>query len=387
MCNNPRYIDNPNYRSPVKDPVYHRLHDTIHKKIPVPCGHCSVCVHLRQCYVTQRVQMESLNRDLYYLTLTYNQDSLPRSRYGDILFAHCDLRDWQCMIKMIKKHEDLPRFRYMLVNEYGGKRHRPHYHAILSFPRSGSRSEALSLEQKLWKIFLKYWRRNNGSTRSPDWQPLLTYQYRRGKRNYDLHYLDPLSSDKGLDGVSFYTSKYSMKADRWQDKFKSFLFFNLSDSQYSEAIKKFRTRVYWSHGFGSPYDPGVMNHIRKGVDFSLKSGMMYPCYISRYDGSTYPLAPYYRIRSLTIDDQLIFRSRQPEYDDEPDLHRITESELRHARNVNYLASRVSLWDLDMDDMNLDVIDPSYLDKKNRYDVSAGLSVDESFLTALSDLPF
>lgn len=125
MCLSPIMIKNPNYHSPINDPNYHILHDTVNSFIPVPCGRCASCVHLRQVYLIQRVQMESISNDLFYGTLTYNQESLPIAKYGDIEFAYPDFTDWQKMIKMIRK--DLPhlKFKYMLVSEYGGKKHRP----------------------------------------------------------------------------------------------------------------------------------------------------------------------------------------------------------------------------------------------------------------------
>ena len=125
MCLAPIMIRNTNYLSPIKDKDYHILHDTIHEFLPVPCGRCASCVHLRQVYLIQRVQMEAINNDLFYGTLTYNEDSLPRVKYGDIEFAYPDFSDWQKMIKMIRKDYPHLKFKYMLVSEYGGKKHRP----------------------------------------------------------------------------------------------------------------------------------------------------------------------------------------------------------------------------------------------------------------------
>lgn len=127
MCLTPIWIDNLNYNHPraKKDPKFALLHNVVDRKIPVPCGRCMTCVHLRQIYLVQRVQMESLNNDLFYGTLTYNQESLPIADYGSIKFAFADFSDWQKMIKMVRKDYPDLKFRYMLVSEYGGKKHRP----------------------------------------------------------------------------------------------------------------------------------------------------------------------------------------------------------------------------------------------------------------------
>lgn len=168
MCLRPILIDNPNYKA------YHLLDRNpfanVHlTSISVPCGRCPVCLQLKQQYITQRVQMEALNHDLFFGTLTYNDSSLPCFSIGEFTFAYPDFSDWQKMIKMIRKHENLPEFKYMLVSEYGGKRHRPHFHFILSFPKIDSENLAQrdSFALRLSQIFLKYWRRNYGSTRSP----------------------------------------------------------------------------------------------------------------------------------------------------------------------------------------------------------------------------
>lgn len=352
MCKAPILIDNPNYHSPIRDPVYHKIHNTVDIKIPVPCGRCASCIHLRQVYLIQRVQMEAINHDLFYGTLTYNHDSLPIADYGDIKFAYPAFSDWQKMIKMIRKDYPDLNFRYMLVSEYGGKKHRPHFHFILSLPKSGnSLAEKVSKSLFLFDIFLRYWRRNYGSTRVPLWKPLCTYVRRGQKYNYDLHYLDPYSSKDGLDGVSFYVTKYILKYDEWIDKFKSKLFFNLEYEQYREAWDKFRPRLLLSKGFGSPDDPDVISHIVKGINFALgQNDAFFPYYISRQNGSTYPLSPYYSKRFLTIDSQLVFCSRRPEYDlTVLDFDDFAKAESNLAQVRSYLKSRSN--EIDFDDID------------------------------------
>ena len=102
MCLAPILIDNPYYNSPIRAPDFLALHDTKSTKMAVPCGICASCIHLKQVYLIQRVQMEALNNDLFYGTLTYNQQSLPKAKYGDITFAYPDYSDWQKMLKMIR---------------------------------------------------------------------------------------------------------------------------------------------------------------------------------------------------------------------------------------------------------------------------------------------
>ena len=288
--------------------------DTSSQYIPVPCGRCSVCLHLKQQYFVQRIQMEALSHDLYMLTLTYNNESLRHYECGDFTFAYADVTDWQKMIKMIRKHESLPPFKYFLVNEYGGKRHRPHFHAILSFPKDDTHTLAdrWSFEILLNSIFMRYWRRNVGSSRSPIWKPLFEYHCTRKKRNFDLHYCDPSSSTSGLDDVAFYVSKYVLKFDKWADKFKSKLYFNLPEDEYKEALKVFMPKKFISKHFGSIDDTKVYDHIVRGIELALADPQaFYPYFISPVDGSTYPLSPYYASKLLTFQDLDVFNARKP----------------------------------------------------------------------------
>lgn len=365
MCKTPVWIDNPNYNSHVRDPTYHLLHDTIHQKIPVPCGRCPTCIHLKQVYLIQRVQMESINHDLYYGTLTYNQDSLPIAQYGNIKFAYPDITDWQKMIKMIRKDYPDLKFKYILVSEYGGKKHRPHYHFILSFPKVDDiLSVKVSQAYRFFNIFLKYWRRNYGSTRVPIWKPLCTYVRKRIRGhdyyNYDLHWLDPNSSKDGLDGVAFYVTKYILKYDEWVDKFKSFLFFNLKDSDYLDAWNKFRPRILFSKFFGSPFDSDVKAHLDKGINLSLSDlSALYPYYISRQNGSTYPLSPYYSKRLLQVSDMITFCQRRVNLDDmvtPDDLHNFDVMSERLELSKAFLNSQSLLIDFDdMIDINTQIL--------------------------------
>lgn len=368
MCLTPIMIDNPNYQSQVSDGTYHLLHDTVHQKIPVPCGRCSSCVHLRQIYITQRVQMESLNNDLFYGTLTYNQDSLPIAEYSDFSFAYPDFTDWQKMIKLIRKDFPDLKFKYMLVSEYGGKKKRPHFHFILSLPRTSDLlAEKWSKATELFDIFLRYWRRNIAppiwspkrqkfiaNSRSPIWQPLCTYVRRGNKYNYDLHWLDPNSSKDGLDGVSFYVSKYLLKYDDWIDKFKSKLFYSLPHDQYKEAWDKFRPRILFSKFFGSPDDVDVRNHIIRGINFALNTSAFFPYFVSRVDGSTYPLSPYYSKRFLTVPQQLVFVSRRPDTTlSDSDVHDFDVQQENLSRVRSFLKSQSSSFDYDdISDINI-----------------------------------
>lgn len=367
MCLSPIIIDNPNYNSPIRDPTYHLIHNTTDSKISVPCGRCSVCIHLKQIYLVQRVQMESLENDLFYGTLTYNNEMLPIAEYGDIKFAYPDISDWQKMIKLVRKNHPELKFKYLLVTEYGSKKHRPHYHFILSLPRSDvgtSLAEKISKAYDLFNIFLKHWRRNLGTTFNPIWKNLLTYFRRNGKYNYDLHYLDPNSSNDGLDGVSFYVTKYILKYDKWVDKFKSKLYFQLDLEDYKEAWSKLRPRILMSKGFGSPSSKKVSDHILSGIQLALDDPQaFYPYYVSRVNGATFPLSPYYQKYFMRSRYQEVFVSRRP-IDDLPDMDVIDKQIAKFGLVQSFLFSQLTDFDYDeIDSINVDNIPKFYENAK------------------------
>lgn len=206
-----------------------------------------------------------------------------------------------------------------------------------------------------------YWRRNVGSTRKPVWKPLCTFKRIGKKFNYDLHWLDPYSSKDGLDGVAFYVSKYCLKYDSWIQRFKSKLFFNLPFDKFKEAWSLLRPRVLLSKGFGSPTDPDVISHIDKGVKLSLVTPTaLYPYFVSRVNGSTFPLAPYYCKKLLTLDSKLVFWSRRPEFSDEVTIYDIDDFDKRENQ-LSEVQSYLNSINLNIDFDDIDDINSTYYD--------------------------
>lgn len=77
MCLSPIKIKNVNAGS--RNPQLLILgKDTTHEYMEVPCGHCEQCVAARQNSFVQRIQAESKYNHLFFATLTYDNDHLPR---------------------------------------------------------------------------------------------------------------------------------------------------------------------------------------------------------------------------------------------------------------------------------------------------------------------
>ena len=99
------------------------------KVLYVPCNNCIGCAldHARDWQ--NRLVMESMYSHCnYFLTLTYNDDNLPKDmqlKKDDIKKFIRDLRNYY------KSHFDYEGLRYYVGAEYGSKSARPHYHVIL----------------------------------------------------------------------------------------------------------------------------------------------------------------------------------------------------------------------------------------------------------------
>lgn len=304
MCLSPIQIKNP-YLG-LGHLGLNRLHDTVNTYINVPCGQCPACTSLRQSWINQRVQMESLDNYLFYGTLTYNEEMVPWVHIGEYNLRVPDMSDFTKMVKRLR-NEGL-KFSYIVVSEYGGKTYRPHYHFMLSFPKSDItpnmsagrftlQMQINSFEISLYDKILSAWCRNVGSHRNPIYKPLLTYYSKYGHHNYELHYATP--SQNGLADVSFYVSKYICKFDKRTKKLlqKIKLDNSLTAEETSELISKVKPRCIISKQFGHFSRPSVSKHIHD----CLKRNPEQPTFYDIYTGKSSPLSRYYTKHFVTID--------------------------------------------------------------------------------------
>lgn len=97
--------------------------------ILVPCGKCLACRINRRREWTARLQQEEIySSSSYFVTLTYDEQHLPRDNHGNPSVCK---RDVQLFLKRLRKHFVGCQIRYFLNSEYGPSTHRPHYHAII----------------------------------------------------------------------------------------------------------------------------------------------------------------------------------------------------------------------------------------------------------------
>lgn len=301
MCSSPLTIPNPYYQ--IGDKGLNFLHDTVNTHIQVPCGQCLQCLSLRQSYMNQRVQMESLRSELFMITLTYNNESLPVINVGEYCLYFPMWSDVQKMFKRIRKI--LPhRIRYVMVSEYS-KRHRPHFHGIIAIEREDIvkhyKSSVSLCERELSRLFIKEWRTNVGSSRSPEYKPLFTYARKGNKCNFDFHHIVNLPNHE--NDVSFYVSKYITKYDSWTDGLlkKIKLDPEVTPEFTPFILSAIKPRCTISKDFGDPDFPPIKDYITKCI---MKDETSLPQFYDIYTGKPSLLSRYYRKHCETMQNAL-----------------------------------------------------------------------------------
>ncbi len=278
--------------------------------IKVPCGHCAQCLARRQSDLVQRSREMAKTCHILFCTATYDNASVPRldvadTNTGDVFqYRYADISDIQKMFKRIRKDEDLPPFKYFVVTEYGGKKHRPHFHYLLCFPKSTCTISPDLLESRFEDIFKRQWKRNySKSTRYPQYKPLSKFirYYKPGVGmvgTYDVHLVRPTAKDPDGSDVSFYVTKYALKFDSWISGVKSALYFN--DPDFKAHWKLLKPKMLISKGYGMTDE--TESYIKYCVSWcrshSPSDGIRY----INPDGKTFPLAKYFYSRTVKNPD-------------------------------------------------------------------------------------
>lgn len=291
MCLTPILIKNQSRYYSGRIDSHKEFHDTTSQFIYVPCGHCAECFKKKQLYIVQRTQLEALDSYLFFCTLTYQDSMIPYLDIGDFRHFYPDFHDFQTMIKRCRKDDRWNVSKYLVVSEYGGKRHRPHFHVVFFVKKSEFDNifTPINYQSNLFSLVLENWSRNLGSRKFPKYVPLCQY-VRRGKYStFDLHYVDPCTSKHGLMDVAFYVSKYCLKFDDWSESKRKALYLNLSPEEYRSYWNLFKPRIRSSHGFG--LSDVSSKYLRKCIDeFSNNSD--FPMFRNPLNGQLSPMSPY-----------------------------------------------------------------------------------------------
>ena len=262
--------------------------------------------------------MEGLNQHIFFCTLTYNNAQIPElvlenpnNPNKPYNIRYTDYADVCNMIKRIRAYNRFGRdFRYLAVTELGSKKGRPHVHILFFVPKekNDTFTDIINLEKKMFDSVLLEWRRNYGSKRNPDYQPLCTYIRRMTRRGlsttYDLHYCNPVATDGGIADVGFYVTKYMTKPSKRAERLQQALHLNLEENDYERIWNKIKPRCFASLGFGLNPTINPKTHKIESIDQDIKTYLKRcisktigeydgPRYINPHDGKIFPLARYY----------------------------------------------------------------------------------------------
>lgn len=99
------------------------------ERFEVPCGKCPPCKLRRVQGWVFRLQQEE-NRCLcaHFVTLSYDTNHVPITKNGFMTLRKSDVQNF---FKRLRKMVPDVKVKYYLAGEYGTKRSRPHYHAII----------------------------------------------------------------------------------------------------------------------------------------------------------------------------------------------------------------------------------------------------------------
>lgn len=122
----------------------------------VPCGKCDGCQKLKvdryfvRCYFEFLRCTQAKRGSVWFVTLTYGDDKLPRLKNGTPCFDKVHI---QTFFKRFSRYYGLS-YKYFYVTEFGGEFGRPHYHLLLFIedfaPNQNNKFKLLEWIAKSW---------------------------------------------------------------------------------------------------------------------------------------------------------------------------------------------------------------------------------------------
>lgn len=111
-----------------------KIKNNLGDEVEVPCSKCPKCRARRiSSWSFRLMQEDKVSESAHFITLTYGNTHVPITNRGFMSLAKDDV---QKFFKRLRKQQDklypdAKPIRYYLAGEYGDKRKRPHYHAIM----------------------------------------------------------------------------------------------------------------------------------------------------------------------------------------------------------------------------------------------------------------
>ena len=94
-------------------------------KIKLPCGRCIGCrLERSRQWALRLVHEKRFHEESAFITLTYDENNLPEG-------GSLEVKHFQDFMKRLRKRVGSAKLRFFHAGEYGEKKGRPHYHAII----------------------------------------------------------------------------------------------------------------------------------------------------------------------------------------------------------------------------------------------------------------
>lgn len=117
----------------------------------VPCGKCAQCrLKRRNSHYQALCDIASRYKNVYFWTLTYNDEHVHKTDSGNLTLCREDIKKWFKICRKLYQYHfpgETLDFKYWFVGEYGSQTGRPHYHG-LTF---GLTSKQIAFFRHKWK--------------------------------------------------------------------------------------------------------------------------------------------------------------------------------------------------------------------------------------------
>lgn len=134
--------------------VFDRKASVRGEKLDLPCGQCIGCrLERSRQWAVRCVHEATLYEENTFITLTYNDENLPENKSINVVH-------FQLFMKRLRKKFSDRTIRFFHCGEYGKKKSRPHYHAILfNFEFTDLKFKAMGKFDKLYssEVLDKLW--------------------------------------------------------------------------------------------------------------------------------------------------------------------------------------------------------------------------------------
>lgn len=143
-------------RQKLKHSIWSPYENKFIEYVMLPCGKCAACVERKIMEWSFRLDEERKDSECcYFVTLTYDNEHVPLNEYGKMTLNKEHLKQYFKLLKQNKRRSftkksksngkryadweqhyygsnlEGSKIKYYAVGEYGTKRRRPHYHAII----------------------------------------------------------------------------------------------------------------------------------------------------------------------------------------------------------------------------------------------------------------